>query len=1220
MKRRVYLNQAQRAACDAEMFKSVLVFTVVFILNLIITTIVFPARAQDNAEAGLFCEARQLPVIAHGIHVDVYGGEATVSVEQVFHNNGAEIAQADYRLHLPTDAQITEFGFWNLGKYFKATLKAREDAKADHERAAREGRTTGILHKEGNMQHFSVYPLGAGEHKRIRIVFTLPVVSELGKNQVRIPVDSFLGQAALTGVATVRIGGDRPVVSAGAMGAETTFSSTTDGQTKMMLNVNQPFELWWKEVAVPLTMNGSAVALDDGTYAVALKVAMDEWEGASARPRNIHVFVDGSFSMKQKRAEVYRLVSRMHSIGKNRLKLTVFAEFARKLPVVNSSTLAKTLAEFQSGHVLDVQMLKAKMASEKCDLWENQCILLTDLQMVKQLDSAQLPASVIWLADVHEKAFFEGELKDSTRLVHVIDVDSQAHLDEIADELLLPVLQLRGVSSTGEYHPLSGQKDTMALGGRLAYFGTARSLADLDVAYAIDNRFSRTLDVELMAVDGGSAEGKRLRSGYYWTLLKSMMSRYLEVPDDALKTQIIEISLREDIPTAFTSLHVADPSLTLFSMKPGDPILTVHHEHGLKDVLVAYPFGEVKRLVFDKTTGTWTDRFLVPRGWRDQSYRVSVFKRFEDGTVQTEYVYYQIDRTAPTVAISYTPDENLLRVVPEYGGAGIGSVQLHLSNGKVLDVTPVDGVFMLAGDPLDAKFELRIRDRAGNTLRSLCRKENWVIECAAAAGGDLPGKMLKPGGDGRVVPLIARGRKLEVDDDIVTARLGDDEVRFSLQKSKLNSLHLTAFARGDDGRVWLGTQLGDVLQLSCGANPLCDVTRIAADFYGHAVTGIVAMKDRPVTVGVIGKGIYQVKNGVCTRYRVRATSRYVTGIAAVDGTLYYGTLKSGLYQIKGGRGVKTGLPQDAILGLDTVDSRLVVDTPSGRYVRETTGQFAEVSHSKKVESGSSDITAAVAFRGKVLLAGFDGGLLERKADGSLHPLPLALSAMERRINALAVVGDVLYLGTEGGLLKTSDLTQIENMEIMGAVHDLAVDGLRLAVASVKGLFIVEGDKTARLDYQKAGKGRFSAVTFWKNRVVAGNIDGLFWFENGEFGQYGGAHGFDGSFVTALTVKNDALFVGTYDLGVYTSRGEKFTRVSGLENQWVPPHGLRWVEKTLWVGGVGMPVKRGTDAKNFESIHVPVRDVNDFYPLKNGMLLLTSDGVVEMNFQQVTDER
>jgi hypothetical protein len=139
--------------------------------------------------------------------------------------------------------------------------------------------------------------------------------------------------------------------------------------------------------------------------------------------------------------------------------------------------------------------------------------------------------------------------------------------------------------------------------------------------------------------------------------------------------------------------------------------------------------------------------------------------------------------------------------------------------------------------------------------------------------------------------------------------------------------------------------------------------------------------------------------------------------------------------------------------------------------------------------------------------------------------------------------------------------------------------------------------------------------------LAGNIDGLFWFENGESGQYGAAHGFDGSFVTALTVKDNALFVGTYDSGVYTSRDENFTRVNGLENQWVPPHGLRWIENTLGVGGMGMPVKRGTDAKNFESIHVPVRDVNDFCPLANRILLLTSDGVVEMReIQDVIREK
>ncbi len=1209
MKRRAFLNDTQRNACDAEMFKSVLIFTVVFILNLIITTIVFPARAQDNVEAGLFCEARQLPVIAHGLHVEVYGSEATVSVEQVFHNDGPDVAQADYRLHLPSDAQITEFGFWNHGKYLKAALKAREDAKADHERAAREGRTTGILHKEGNMQQFSVYPLGAGEHKRIRMVFTLPVVSDLGKNQVRIPVDSFLGQGALMGVATVRIGGDRPVVSAGAMGAEATLSATTAGQMKMMLNVNQPFELWWKEVAVPLTMNGSAVALDDGTYAVALKVAMDEWEGASARPRNIHVFVDGSFSMKQKQTEVYRLVSRLHHIGRDRMKMTVVAESAKQMSLANPVTLAKRLGDGQWGHVLDEKVLAEKMVQEKCDLWENQCILITDLQAVKQLDSETLPARVIWLSDVHEKAFYQGELKDSAGLVHVVDVDSQGRLDEIADELLLPVLQLRGVSSAGNFRALLGQKDSMALGGRLAYFGTAESTENLDVAYSIDNRFSKSLDVKLATVEKNSQEGQRIRRAYYRTLLTSMMSSYRDTPDDSLKARIVEISLREEIPTAFTSLHVDDPSLSLFSMKPGDPILTVHHEPGLKDVWVAYPFGEVKRLVFDKATDTWTDRFLVPRGWRDQSYRVAVFKRFEDGTVQTEYVYYQIDRTAPTVAISHSPDDNLLRVVPEFGGAGIGSVQLHLSSGKVLDVTPVDGVFMLAADSLDDQFELRIRDRAGNTLRTRCQKKEEMIDCAVT--DKRKARRPAPGEGGRWRPLWAHGKGLAVRGDTVTARFEEDEFRFSLQESQLHSLHLTAIARGDDGRIWLGTQLGDVIGLTCGVGPLCEVKRIDADFYGHAVTGIAAVKDAPVVIGVIGKGLYQLKDGRAERYRVRAKSRYVTGLTAVNGVVYFGTLKSGLFRIKDGRGLKTRLPEEVVLGLRSVDDRLVVETPSGRYVQQTGGRFVKSDLGMTLASGSPDVTAAVHFRGKVLVAGFDGGLMALTGDGRLKRLPLSLSVMQQRMNALAVVDDVLYMGTEGGLLKTGDLTHVKPTGITGAVHDLAVDGSHLAVASAKGLFIVAGEKATRLDYQKAGKGRFATVAFWKNRVVAGNIDGLFWFENGESGQYGSAHGFDGSFVTALAVKDDALYVGTYDMGVYTSRGGQFSPVAGLAHQWVPPHGVRWIENTLWVGGMGMPVKRGTDAKNFEPIHVPVRDVNDFYPLTDGTLLLTSDGVVEM---------
>src|SRR5205814_8269804 len=118
---------------------------------------VTPALAQDDHAAGLFTTARQLPLVAQSMSVRLDGGDAVVELVQVFANDGDGVAQADYRLHLPSEATVAGFGFWRDGRFLAATVVEREQAKAAHAAAAEAGHATGLLQREGAVHSFLVY-------------------------------------------------------------------------------------------------------------------------------------------------------------------------------------------------------------------------------------------------------------------------------------------------------------------------------------------------------------------------------------------------------------------------------------------------------------------------------------------------------------------------------------------------------------------------------------------------------------------------------------------------------------------------------------------------------------------------------------------------------------------------------------------------------------------------------------------------------------------------------------------------------------------------------------------------------------------------------------------------------------------------------------------------------------------------------------------------------
>ena len=100
----------------------------------------------------------------------------------------------------------------------------------------------------------------------------------------------------------------------------------------------------------------------------------------------------------------------------------------------------------------------------------------------------------------------------------------------------------------------------VAEGGVLRLFGRIDDRSDVEVRGTIDDEpFSEILTVGML--DGGSPVASAVRRGVFREVLASWMDRYRHEPGEALKNRIVEVSLREGIPTALTALQVDDPRL-----------------------------------------------------------------------------------------------------------------------------------------------------------------------------------------------------------------------------------------------------------------------------------------------------------------------------------------------------------------------------------------------------------------------------------------------------------------------------------------------------------------------------------------------------------------------------------------------------------------------------------------------------------------------------------
>jgi hypothetical protein len=1182
------------------------------------------ALAQDDGGAGLFTEARQLPLVSRSMVVDVSSTEARVHLVQVFSNPGADVGQADYRLWLPEGASVQGFGFWNDDRLLQAKLQAADDAEAKHHAAAAAGRDTALLKQDHGLTTFSVYPVPAGSLKQIEVDLVLPVVREAGRSHVVLPVDRFLGQAGVETSAVIRVTPESPIASWSVEGAKPVVLSETVDGLRMALSSASTVDVSWHEDGPPLRMTAEAVVVDEGV-AVAVQVALNDAGPARSGWERVEVIVDGSASVRRRGKALGELVRRLRTMSPVPVGFHAVAGGGRVSldPSLSASDTITRLRDGSAGHVASWTDLEA--ASDELGCSDTvRCVVVTDAQVDDLEAAGQGRVPTLFLADPHEKDFFAAELPESAMVWGSADGPRRMHA--LADRLVRPTLDYALPMLDGKVLAVEDSTER-----RVAEGGLARHFALMDTAgetvrlHGEVDGVGVDLASPLLLVDSTSPRGQDLRRGFYTARLTKMMRQWKGARTEQLKAEITALSLRENIPTAFTSLQVDDPELSLASIKPGDPILTVHPEPGLTDVVAWYPFGETRKLVRDAETGDFSDRFLVPRFWPERAYRVEVVKRFSDGGTRSEHVWYVLDEAAPDARVSVDAGSGQMVVDTGAGTPDVSRVRVETADGVVELPEPAEGdtAWVVDTSLLGDTFTVVVRDRAGNRSVFPCSLVDGALVVDAGPATTPSGPELAVASD-RVVTMAGQGLgaqltwtggrlEVEVDGRTWTATL------------PMDSLVPTAVqVEGDD--LWLGTRAGELVRIDGTGG----VTRIDLEVAEHPITGLARLADGGLLVGVLGEGLVEVDAaGTVRESGLDVGSQFVTGVvAAPNGDVMVGTAYNGLWRVvRSGdsrrRALRSRVDGDLVTGLSVDDDGVVVHRAAGALRRLGRDRFSPVSDANGLRDGSPDLMGAARVGERTLVAGFDRGLLVMAEDGSLTEIPLSLGGPStRRVNAVAAWEGMVWIATEGGLFAADTSLHNTWAVLPGATHGIATSPDGLAAATSDGLHAIDLDgQVRRVDTAPDFAGGWMSVAFHGGEIWAGNMEGVARFDgDGDkdgAAWLGAAEGFTVNWGTALLSDGDRLLVGTYADGVWAVDAGGAALLGGLGGQWVPPNALARVGGELWVGGLGMdPVVVGADGTP-RRVETPARDVNGFAEGTDGeVVLFTSDGLATVRLAPV----
>jgi len=369
-------------------------------------------------------------------------------------------------------------------------------------------------------------------------------------------------------------------------------------------------------------------------------------------------------------------------------------------------------------------------------------------------------------------------------------------------------------------------------------------------------------------------------------------------------------------------------------------------------------------------------------------------------------------------------------------------------------------------------------------------------------------------------------------------------------------------------------------------------------------------------------GVIDVATGAMLPYRaVAKQQRQVSSVAVINGVLYAGTA-AGLYklvrgalervdatpvtvlladggdlwvaspgEVRGPQRVQSTDPRalarigDAIVIADAVDGLRVIDRGRTRAFDGPRGgaqaiasahgaicagmltgvqlhRTAWVGAAHRDGPPSNDISALAVAGDKLYVGTFDQGLAV--FDGAWRTF--RAPELDHRINAITVVGDTTYIGTAEGLaiVHGSDVRRLTKRDGLPGRGVLAVgvahDGV--IVGTSQGAVLLGDGHPQRLGPKGEAIGNVWAVAEDAHgNLLLGTTTGLYRGRDDTWRRFAGITGaLANDWVTALALRGDTVYIGTYNGGVTSLVGDKPTH---LADGWVNPGGLAFVGDVLY---------------------------------------------------------
>ncbi|MEO5510054.1 MAG: VIT domain-containing protein [Longimicrobiales bacterium] len=257
-----------------------------------------PVHAQGWIEANGVVRERT------SVSVRVRNQIATVEVEEWFRNRGGNLGEGDYLYPLPTGAVFTSYSLFQGDKEMRGEVLDANEARRIYEDIVRRKKDPALIELVGHgLVRARVFPIGAGETRRVVLRYTQPLSRAGDALEFRYPANRAAGNAPVNFTLTAENAGTfRDAVSPthevsvrrerGQMVVRPTSTMQSDFALLLPLSEN----------AVGITMSTQGGSSSDDGYFM-LRLSPGAASAASRVARDVTVVVDVSGSMRGEKLE-----------------------------------------------------------------------------------------------------------------------------------------------------------------------------------------------------------------------------------------------------------------------------------------------------------------------------------------------------------------------------------------------------------------------------------------------------------------------------------------------------------------------------------------------------------------------------------------------------------------------------------------------------------------------------------------------------------------------------------------------------------------------------------------------------------------------------------------------------------------------------------------------------------------------------------------------------